>query len=158
MGDKVISTQDFLGIGDYDLWSLYLMDKGGKVRCTSLRTFAYYVCSPRTVALMIDKHNASRGVVEMRAIGPECWEDGYLYVFYRVIGKECREFLSVDEQWRFGDALSLMADQNSANPELKSPRGGAAARRILGLPLPKEEMVSMRAGTKWRKAARKKAS
>lgn len=120
---------------EIDMWSFDLMQWGRRLKCTSLTTFVYYACSPKTVALKVTKHNAARHAADMIAIGPEAWEEGYLWVKWEVSGKEMLRIFPEDLCWIFGEALMLLTDQKTEDPFFKSPRSGEATRRILGLPL-----------------------
>jgi hypothetical protein len=66
--------------GERDLWSYDLLEVGGQLQCTSIRTFLYYLASRQTQAVRVVAYQAQTRFAHLECYGPICDEGGPLWV------------------------------------------------------------------------------
>lgn len=68
---KTTATPFARGLGEHDLWELWLLDEAEDVPCGSIRTFLYYLCSKGTKHCeILDASALATGSVDIRLTGP----------------------------------------------------------------------------------------
>jgi hypothetical protein len=68
---KITAPRESRGVGEHDLWDLWLLDEAEDVPCRSVRTFLNYLYSAGTTHCEIHKANLlSPGFVDVRLSGP----------------------------------------------------------------------------------------
>jgi hypothetical protein len=77
------------GLGEHDLWELWLLDEAEDVPCTSILTFLNYLCSKGTTHCEIHQEANSLlgtggGSVDVRLMGPLADDERNHYLRYRL--------------------------------------------------------------------------
>lgn len=62
--------------GSLDVWDFDLLEQGGQMQCSHIRTFLFYLASPRTECAGVFAVNDAENFAKMRIYGPIC-EDGH---------------------------------------------------------------------------------
>jgi hypothetical protein len=82
---KIVSPRERRGIGEPDLWELWLLDKAEDVPCGSIRTFLNYLCSEGTTHGEIHKASPlATGYVDMTLRGPLADDERNHLLHYRL--------------------------------------------------------------------------
>lgn len=62
--------------GSLDVWDFDLLEVGGQMQCSHIRTFLFFLASPRTECAGVFSVNDAENYAKLRIYGPIC-EDGY---------------------------------------------------------------------------------
>ena len=82
---EITATPFTRGIGEHDLWDLWLLDEAEEVPCGSIRTFLYYLCSEGTKRCeILNVGTIATGFVDLRLTGPVADDERNHILHYRL--------------------------------------------------------------------------
>ena len=86
-------------LGELDLWSFDLGEKGKELACSSASTLAWYLCSPRTTSVGVGESTAQgtpQAYIKVR--GPKAEDGKHLWVSYILTRSEFMELPEADRR------------------------------------------------------------
>ena len=86
-------------LGELDLWSFDLGEKGKELACSSASTLAWYLCSPRTTSVSVGETTTS-GMPKtcVRVVGPKAEDGKHLWVSHTLTRSEFVELPEADRR------------------------------------------------------------
>ena len=82
---KITDAPFAKGLGEYDLWELWLLDEAEDVPCGSILTFLHYLCSEGTKHCdILDASTLATGFVDIRLTGPRADDEHNHLLHYRL--------------------------------------------------------------------------
>ncbi len=96
-------------LGEVDPWQFANLDYSHRVACNSMRSFLYYIHSPRTFYALVPSKgrlgNLGWAVFDLR--GPIADDEGRLWVRYVALSSDVQCELTEDEQRAFSKKLRM---------------------------------------------------